>query len=53
MNEANIDALIREAHQLRSRAIADALSTCWNGAKRFAARLAQRKQPQQRLTGQR
>ena len=47
-----IDALVREAHQLRSRAFADALSSAWNGAKRIAARLARRSQPQHRPTGQ-
>lgn len=39
-----MDRLVRKAQQLRSQAIADALTSAWNGTKRLAARLTGRTQ---------
>lgn len=39
-----MDRLVRKAQQLRSLAIADALTSAWNGTKRLATRLTGRKQ---------
>lgn len=35
----DIEALVREANRLRAQAIADALRTAWDGARRLADRI--------------